>query len=255
MNADFDKAASTYDKDFTHTPIGKLQRQRVWNYMKKVKAKWSFKNVLELNCGTGEDAQFLTNLGCDVTATDISESMLEVAKAKSEEKKLNISFQKLDIAEPALKNPMKYDLVFSNFGGLNCIDSQKLQSLGTWLSKHLTDQGHVILVIMPSKNLIDNLYRRAKGQQKLATIRATEKKLEVNVEGNLVTSYYFDTQDIVNAFDDFKVHRIQSIGYIPSFLNKSNLLYFLLLLDKIFYSLNFSPDRSDHYLIHLQKNR
>jgi ubiquinone/menaquinone biosynthesis C-methylase UbiE len=38
--------------------------------------------ILEVNCGTGEDALWLSAQNYEVTATDISEAMIGVAKAK-----------------------------------------------------------------------------------------------------------------------------------------------------------------------------
>lgn len=255
MKADFDKAAQVYDKQFTETTIGRLQRQRVWNYLTQLQAKCFAKNVLELNCGTGEDAQFLSALGCQVVATDSSESMLKIAKEKSVGKHSDISFIHLDLSKPSLTLSKNFDLVVSNFGGLNCINIDQLQQLASWLGRHLSDNAQVILVIMPSKTLIDRWYRVAKGQQNISKIRAEKKTLEVNVYGQLVTTYYFDPNEVIDAFKDYELIHIQSIGFAPSFLNNSRLLSPLLLLDKLLYRFNFRPDQSDHYLIHLQKNR
>lgn len=40
------------------------------------------KRVLDLGCGSGEHALYLQNLGCTVTAIDLSESMVQLAKEK-----------------------------------------------------------------------------------------------------------------------------------------------------------------------------
>ena len=38
--------------------------------------------VLEMNCGTGEDALWLVHRGVQVFATDVSPAMLQVAQSK-----------------------------------------------------------------------------------------------------------------------------------------------------------------------------
>lgn len=48
--------------------------------------------MLELGCGTGHWTNFFVNLGYEVTATDISDAMLQIAKQKN----LNANFIKAD---------------------------------------------------------------------------------------------------------------------------------------------------------------
>ena len=121
--AEFDKIAHNYDDGFSNTVLGKMQRQIVWDYLaKNINIKKSL-NILELNCGTGEDALWLASKGHKVVATDISENMIRVAKnkAKSSTFGKNISFSILDISSPdTFPTETKFDIIFSNFGGLCC---------------------------------------------------------------------------------------------------------------------------------------
>src|ERR1700750_2270801 len=79
----FDNMASTYDADFTMSGIGKLQRERVWFFLSALlQKKGAALKILEINCGTGEDALRLAALGHQVIATDASAVMIETAKAK-----------------------------------------------------------------------------------------------------------------------------------------------------------------------------
>ena len=52
----FDASATTYDTSFTNTEIGRLQRRRVYKYLNRYLNTSEPLNILELNCGTGEDA-------------------------------------------------------------------------------------------------------------------------------------------------------------------------------------------------------
>ncbi len=56
MNVAFDQLASAYDKEFSFSRIGILQRRQVWNYMNDMLLTSSPMDILELNCGTGIDA-------------------------------------------------------------------------------------------------------------------------------------------------------------------------------------------------------
>jgi SAM-dependent methyltransferase len=80
--------------------------------------------VLELNCGTGEDALFLARNGVSVYACDASERMIAVANRRLSlgPAGASVQFQILpseDIAQLSQLAP--FDGVFSNFAGLNCV--------------------------------------------------------------------------------------------------------------------------------------
>ena len=111
----FDSYAIHYDDHFTNSLIGKAQREQVRKQLSKV-IKSDVKNILEVNCGTGEDALWFSKKGMKVLATDISEGMIEVAKQKTNE----VEFQQLNCLDIGSLVPCTYDLIFSNFGGLNC---------------------------------------------------------------------------------------------------------------------------------------
>ena len=77
--APFDTIASIYDDQFTDTRTGYLQRQLVYLHLEKILKQNKPKRILELNCGTGADAIWLTQKGFEVVATDISADMVKVA--------------------------------------------------------------------------------------------------------------------------------------------------------------------------------
>jgi len=76
----FDKLAPDYDASFTATPLGTLLRQAVWSRLDASFAPGQ--RVLELGCGTGEDAVHLASRGVHVLATDASPVMAETARRK-----------------------------------------------------------------------------------------------------------------------------------------------------------------------------
>ena len=76
----FDALAATYDAHFTHSRIGTLMRRAVWQRLDS--CFYPGHRVLELNCGTGEDAVYLGQRGVQVLATDLSKAMLQVTRQK-----------------------------------------------------------------------------------------------------------------------------------------------------------------------------
>ena len=77
----FDELASTYDETFTDTVVGRTLRRMVWARM--ARAFRAGQRVLELGCGTGEDAIRLAEAGVRVVATDPSSHMLQLAREKA----------------------------------------------------------------------------------------------------------------------------------------------------------------------------
>jgi ubiquinone/menaquinone biosynthesis C-methylase UbiE len=133
----FDQMAREYDDVFTNSMIGRAQRDAVWSVLTRV--FHSGDHVLELNCGTGEDALFLARNGVAVTACDASEKMIQIAsgRLRKEASGAPIQFNVLTTERiHELQPPTQFDGIFSNFSGLNCIADlkQTAEDLATLLS-------------------------------------------------------------------------------------------------------------------------
>jgi SAM-dependent methyltransferase len=118
----FDQLAKRYDDLFTRSLIGRAQRNAVWNVLAQTFR--SGDHVLELNCGTGEDALFLAGKGVSVVACDASERMIEFAQQRlcTEAPNASVEFSQLPIERVAeIRSEVAFDGVFSNFSGLNCV--------------------------------------------------------------------------------------------------------------------------------------
>ncbi|MFN8472662.1 MAG: class I SAM-dependent methyltransferase [Anaerolineae bacterium] len=79
--APFDAAAATYDATFTETRLGRWLRDAVHAHLAALFPPGS--RVLELGCGTGEDAVWLAQQEVNVVATDASTRMVEIARQKA----------------------------------------------------------------------------------------------------------------------------------------------------------------------------
>jgi ubiquinone/menaquinone biosynthesis C-methylase UbiE len=119
----FDTIAEQYDAIFTETLIGRAQRSAVWNTVRQ--AFRAGDRVLELNCGTGEDAVFLAGMGVSVVACDASQRMVAVAAARVESEHIAERVRVEHCATERIagvRDGVPFDGVFSNFSGLNCVD-------------------------------------------------------------------------------------------------------------------------------------
>lgn len=145
----FDPLADDYDKKFTHSPLGIVLRNEVRRAV--VRHFNTGDHILEINCGTGEDAIWMAENGFFVTATDISPAMIKKAKEKlstcPDEIKRRVSFQVKgfsDINDVKVLNP--FDGVLSNFGGINMCDG--LRKLAENLAHMTSRKASLILVPM-----------------------------------------------------------------------------------------------------------
>lgn len=258
MKSDFDSAALTYDTDFTNTHIGKMQRDRVWSYLNQFLSRKENLNVLELNCGTGEDAIKLAGKGHKVTASDISENMLEVARSKKGADQVNfVTIDITQIAAHIFEEP--FDLIFSNFGGLNCIDPLSVPDLSTNLHKLLSPSGSFIAVIMPDRCLWEEVYFLLKGKVDEA-FRRTKDFALANVSGQKVKTWYFSPKKHSELMsEEFEMKKVRPIGFFipPSylehyFLRHVNFLRRLNWLEQKIGGLPWLASFSDHYLIHYE---
>ncbi len=182
----FDSMAESYDANFTETHIGRWLRGRV-----HARLNQHFKagdHVLELGCGTGEDARHLAAQGVQVTATDSSGSMLATARRKNLHTPL-ATFQHLDLlALPAEGLAGPYDGVYSNFGVLNCIDNWG--GLAAWLAPRIPPRGKVGFGIMSPWCLWELAWHGAHLHFRRAT-RRLQKGTHFKLSGALEMPVYY----------------------------------------------------------------
>ncbi len=118
----FDSIAERYDGIFTHSLIGRAQRQAVWERIRQAFGPDDY--VLEVNCGTGEDALFLARHQVVVLACDASEKMIGVARGRlsAENPSSPVEFDVLPIERLSeLSRGRLFDGILSNFAGFNCV--------------------------------------------------------------------------------------------------------------------------------------
>ncbi|VXC18903.1 Methylase [Flavobacterium sp. 9AF] len=257
MKASFDIAAATYDQSFTHTLIGKLQRKAVYKSMSS--HLLSVKNIFEINCGTGEDALWFASQNLEVLATDVSEKMIAIGKAKNQYQ--NLTFSTLDITNlSSFHQEKKYDLLFSNFGGLNCLSPEELSLFFETAPIFFKEKGKMALVLMPKNTIWEQFYFLIKGKWSNA-FRRKKKIAFANVDGEKVPTYYYNPKEIVHltrgSFDCIEYKPIGLFippSYLePFFKNKKRFLQFLNLLEMQIRNFSFLSKYADHYIIILQK--
>ncbi len=153
----FDGLAGRYDQSWTNSPIGRLQRDAVWKELDRIVKPGD--RVLDLGCGTGEDAAHLAELGAAVDAIDASPKMVEAARRRG------VNAHVMPI-EQIRRLSGSYDLVLSNFGAVNCV--QDLASLREPFARLLRPGGALAICLINRFCLWETAYYVARGQFKKA---------------------------------------------------------------------------------------
>lgn len=262
----FDSIASIYDEQFTDIHTGFLQRQLVYAYLEELLIKDRPKRVLELNCGTGADAIWLAQKGCDVLATDISPMMIETAKKKAEaiDSGNSLGFKTIAIENiDQLSNQAPFDLIFSNFGGLNCVSPDNMQRLVPELTKLLTPKGRLVFVIMSRFCPWESFYFLAKRNWTQAWRRQRKKPVDAPLgDGITIPTWYYSPKMMAKMLDaSFQLAQQRPIGFFippsyldPAFEQRPKTLSLLWAMEKFCSKIEWIAPAADHFLIELKKS-
>ena len=223
--AAFSRQSAIFDELYSENKIIQYKRQRVRDHLKQYISPGNF--ILELNSGTGEDAIWLAQQGCKVHATDISTGMQEVLQQKITNEGIdNISYELCSFTQlQNLQQKGPYDMIFSNFAGLNC--TGELHKVLEAFSSLLKPGGVVTLVLLPKFCLWEFLLI-FKGKFKTATRRFFSRKGRVaHLENTFFKCWYYNPSYIIKFLqDDFELLGIEGLctlvppSYIENFEDK-----------------------------------
>ncbi|MCI0709419.1 MAG: class I SAM-dependent methyltransferase [Chloroflexi bacterium] len=193
----FDIAAQTYDTDFTDTGIGRYLRGRVWQRLDHLFQPGD--TVLEIGCGTGEDAIHLARRGVYIIATDASPEMLNQTEQKAREHRVS---ELIEVRQLDLSDLPQWDLqvggAYSNFGAINCTNDWA--GLAEFLASVVRPSGSVGLGVMPPFCAWETLWHGLHGDFKTATRRWKGHSWAVLGDGSALDIYYPSVKKIVKDF-------------------------------------------------------
>jgi ubiquinone/menaquinone biosynthesis C-methylase UbiE len=214
----FERIAESYDAIFTRTTVGRAQRDVVWDALSRAFSAGD--HVLELNCGTGEDALFLNRRGVAVTACDVSPAMIAVAQRRlvAESRAAQLEFRVLANEElQRLRNERPFDGAFSNFSGLNCVSD--LRGVAANLGALLKPGTRLLICLSTRFCLWETVWYLARGQSRKAFRRWSGHSI-ASVEGARVAVWYPTLRQIRRQLTPwFQVQSVRAVGLLvpPSY--------------------------------------
>jgi len=255
----FDGLAAAYDDDFTASPIARYLRARTWQ---RLAARFGpGQRVLELGCGTGEDAAFLAARGVFVQATDASPAMRQVAARKLARyiDAGTAQVAALDLrALPQAGFAGPYDGALANFGVLNGLASW--DDLAAWLAARLRPGAVLCLGVMPPVCLWELAWHGLHGEWSVALrrLRLGGARFQPRDDSPSLSIHYPTPRRLLRAFaPHFRRARLRPLGLAlpPSDVYgvleaRPRLLHALLRLDDALQA-PFLSALADHYWLEL----
>jgi len=212
----FDASAAGYDESFTGSFCGRALRESVW--LKIVPHLRAGMDVIDLGCGTGEDALSLARLGCNVAAIDGSDAMLKAAAAKLAGVRDRIRFSEVDLnqADDGLALLGMFDFALSNFGAVNCVND--LTAFGRALGRSVKPGGKAAIVFMGRFCALETLYYLSRFDRRAA--RRWSGKAEARLSDQPFAIRYPTLGELKRAMPAFRALEVCGIGVLlpPSYL-------------------------------------
>jgi SAM-dependent methyltransferase len=215
--AAFDAMAPRYDAQFSAaaSPLVAMLRARVFRAVDRHFALPG--TLLEIGCGTGEDALALAARGHRVIACDPAPGMIAAARAKVGAAGRSDAVEFIggsvdDVAGAWLARGGAVDGVFSNFAPLNC--ELSLAPLRLLLERALRRGGRFIAVVLPRFCPLEVALFIARAEPR-AALRRFRRDSVADVEGRRFAMKYYSASDFDRALGSgFRRLESRSLGLV-----------------------------------------
>lgn len=244
----FDSLAASYDTTFGLSPTGRLFRFRLAERVLSEAPRGA--RILDIGCGTGEDAVWLSAQGYAVHGIDESPGMIEAARAKAKERHSTATFECRTVQSLSAESS-RFDAVISNFGALNCVP------LGTWagiVPGLLTAPGRAFVVLMGRRPLPEGVRRGFGAADRGPTA-------EARIGASSVVVRYESVEEVRRALaPSATVSRVEALGCLlpgpgyQGFARRHPILVgFLAMGESVVRDAPFFNGRGDHTLFEFHR--
>jgi SAM-dependent methyltransferase len=216
----FSEAALIYDKKILANFINvNIREKEVESVVKRFKNGWE---VLEIGCGTGEEARkVMESTGCNLTCIDVSKGMIDFASSKIKKFGLENKFRGMKIPASSIGSiGGTFQIVYSFNGALN--NEPQLPTFFNSLKDTVGTGGFFIVSVRNRFSLgeiivdslrfkFGSLFKRFSGE------------MTVEVVGKGLKSHYFFNSEFRKLVPScFKLERMSGLGIfvIPSYYER-----------------------------------
>ncbi len=201
----FDRVAGDYDVTYGAGGNAAMQWMRAENLAFLARTFPPGSRLVEIGCGTGEEAVALAGGGRTVVATDISPRMAAATRRKAVA--AGVSDRVRAVALPAggvgtLCLPHELDGAYASFGALNC--EYDLSAVGRGLAALVGPGGRFVTSVMGRTCLFEMLWYLLRGQPRRAVRRVTGRWVMAPVAGEggrevTVPTRYLSARQVARA--------------------------------------------------------
>jgi ubiquinone/menaquinone biosynthesis C-methylase UbiE len=204
--APFDCVAAAYSNLWSDTLVGRLQRRAFWRFA--LPLFHSGDTVLDLGCGTGDDALHFTRAGINVVGIDASPEMVRIARERGVDGRL-CRIEDLDCLGT------KFDGAISDFGALNCVPN--LAPVCAALARLIQPGGSLAVCVMGRVCAWETVWYLLRGDPR----KAMRRWRGVSTSSLSSKVYYPTVKSMARAFaPEFRLEQTAGIGIFvpPSFV-------------------------------------
>lgn len=254
-NLDFhNKIAGDYDRLMNENPFSVYLRNEFHKIIDKY-IKHGCK-VLDLGCGTGDDAIYAARQNAKVTAIDISEEMINIAEAKTQNAglKSKIKYYAADIEQWVNENNEPFDVVISNFNAINYV--KDLDKFLQHLNKSINKNGTAVITMINNKSISEFYFYFLKFKFNKSLNSLFNRKKNIITELNI-----YPVNRVNKLFRKyFKMKKAEGISIIAPpysmqgiYKKLKKIMPVILKLEKLISSNSFFYNYSDHIIWELKK--
>lgn len=253
----FDAIAPEFESTFENAVTARIRRT-VYDVIRKSAPPGAA--ILDINCGIGIDALSLAAEGYAVTGIDLSAGMIEEARSRAAlSPAANVEFLVSSFEDLGILKGRTYDVVLSNFGGLNCTDS--LEKVFVQVENVLNPRGRFFAVVMPRMCLWEITAGLARLHPGSAFRRFQAQVLATGFDRHSFTVHYHPLGRFLSTasrwFNPVFVRALSLLSPPPhaqAFRNQNPRLAGILdYLDEVISTFPLLRGMGDHYLVHLQR--
>jgi len=203
MAAPFDRIAPNYDKLWTQAGAGRAQRNAVWDVVDRLFQPGD--EILDVGCGTGEDAVHLGRSGIHVSAIDSSGEMVRIASSRG------VAATRLSVEEIGRINA-RYDGLLSDFGALNCTGD--LHAVAAGFARRVRPGGCAVLCLLNRTCAWEMMWYGLRFHLREAFRRLHRGPVDTSLG---IAVYYPSGREIARAFErDFELIHSRGVGvFVP----------------------------------------